>query len=114
MPKTNIPQGKCNISHGIFKGYTAPDEDVERPVPAELEGELYSRRKAAWQPVQVEIPERVHRIGYRSFEDCRGLTAVSMEEIVCAAGILCVGVARIANPALTISLMKREKDQSGA
>ncbi len=86
MPKNNIPPGKCNISHGIFKGYTAPDEDVERPVPAELEGELYSRRKAAWQPVQVEIPERVHRIGYRSFEDCRGLTAVSIPNTVTEIG----------------------------
>ncbi len=37
-----------------------------------------------------------------------------MEEIVCVAGILLVGVARIANLVLTIILMKREKDQNGA
>ena len=87
MTEINIPLGKFNIAYKTFRGFAAPDEDVERPVNNDnVEKKLYSRKKAVWQPVQVEIPEGLRFIGYRSFEDCRGLTAVSIPNSITGIG----------------------------
>ncbi len=87
MTEIHIPLGKFNIAYKTFRGFAAPDEDVERPVNNDnVEKKLYSRKKAVWQPVQVEIPEGLRFIGYRSFEDCRGLTAVSIPNSITGIG----------------------------
>lgn len=83
MAEINIPLGKFNIAYKTFRGYAAPDEDVERPVPKDyVEKKLFSRSKNSWQPVQVDIPEGLCFIGHRSFEDCRGLTEVSIPNTI--------------------------------
>ena len=87
MPEIKIPMGKFSIDYSCFKGYTAPDETVTRPVnPESVEEVLYSRKKASLQPVQVEIPEGLRIIGYGAFEDCRGLTGVSIPNTIIEIG----------------------------
>ncbi len=87
MAEINIPLRWFSIDYSCFKGYTAPDETVTRPVSAEsVEEVLYSRKKASWQPVQVEIPEGLCTIGYGAFEDCRGLTGVSIPNTITEIG----------------------------
>ena len=44
MTEINIPLGWFNIDYDCFRGFSAPDEDVRRPVSSEsMQNRLYSR-----------------------------------------------------------------------